>query len=295
MSDSTPRDDGIERPYRRRNWFVRSLLIGVALLLVSMIVYSFFIVEPRGEISTGLVTLVVLLIVVVLSEAFDTFSIGQLLELSRENRRKDEVIARMREEVRLFASGADDRRLPDVRNTPLVLDGATAADLEERDALEGAGGEGDERGPAGPDELARTREESLAWVIAELGLGQTGVLRNVKLAERDGSGAAAAPRDALFDAYVSMPSGLWFIRVLPASMPYALHELLIETVFAFTRSYERQQGAPVRLIVVVTFTDLRELDQAGGAVGALRRRFAAAVESGLLQVREYRHSTFPTV
>lgn len=295
MRDSAPKDEGSERPCTRRNWFVRSLLIGVALLLVSMIVYAFFIVEPRGEISTGLVTLVVLLIVVVLSEAFDTFSIGQLLELSRENRRKDEVIARMREEVRLLSAAAEERRSGDTRNGSLVLQGFSEADREQRDALERATGEGAEGGPANPDDLGRMREAALAWVLAELDLEGTGVLRDVKLSERGGLAAAPSAGDALFDAYVTMASGAWFIRVLPASIPYALQVLLIETVLAFTLSYGHQQGLPVRLVVVVAFSGPRGPDRISGADGELRRRFAAAIESGLLQLREYPHATFPTV
>jgi hypothetical protein len=288
MSDSTPRDDRAERPYTRRNWFVRSLLIGVALLLVSMIVYAFFVVEPRGEISAGLITLVVLLIVVVLSEAFDNFSIGQLLELSRENRRKDEVIARMREETRLLAAAADRTRLPGPREAPLALTGATAAEAEERDALEG--------GTLASDELGRVRDGAVRWAQEELGFPRSGVLRNVKLARLEGTAAADESRAAFFDALFPTSPTLSFLRVLPAYLPQALQVLLIESLLELTRSYERQQQVPVRLLVVIgTLAPAGEPDTAGEAVGALHRRFSAAIEAGALDVREYRHTELPTV
>jgi hypothetical protein len=48
-------------------------------------------------------------------------------------------------------------------------------------------------------------------------------------------------------------------------------------------------------VVIGTLAAAGEPDTAGEAVGALHRRFSAAIEAGVLDVREYRHTELPTV
>jgi hypothetical protein len=55
------------------NYFVRILIVILGILIVGMITYNFFLTDPRGEINTGLVTLIAILVVIVLSESFDNF------------------------------------------------------------------------------------------------------------------------------------------------------------------------------------------------------------------------------
>jgi hypothetical protein len=69
---------------KKPNWFVRSLIIALGLLLILLICYSFFFTTPKGNISNGLITLLILLIIVILSEAFDNISFGKILSLNRK-------------------------------------------------------------------------------------------------------------------------------------------------------------------------------------------------------------------
>jgi hypothetical protein len=82
----------------RSSWFTRALVLSFALLIVGLIVYNYFFTEPRGNISAGLITLVVILVVVVLSETFDKFSIGKLLSLSRETKKREAEIQNLSKE-----------------------------------------------------------------------------------------------------------------------------------------------------------------------------------------------------
>lgn len=85
------------------NWFVRGLIIMFCTLLTAMIMYNFFYIAPKGEIKPGVISLLLILLVIVLSETFDQFSIGKLVSISREVKKKeDEVKALEKEKIELF-------------------------------------------------------------------------------------------------------------------------------------------------------------------------------------------------
>lgn len=83
---------------RKTNWFVRILILLLSLLITVLISYNFFIARPRGEISNGLVTLIMLLIIVVLSEAFDNISFGKILSLNKEMKEKKQEVKELKVE-----------------------------------------------------------------------------------------------------------------------------------------------------------------------------------------------------
>jgi len=53
-----------------------------------MITFNFYFTEPRGVINSSAITLVLILVVLVLSESFDNFSVGKLVSISREAKKK---------------------------------------------------------------------------------------------------------------------------------------------------------------------------------------------------------------
>lgn len=66
------------------DWFVRVLIVVLSFLIGAMIFYNFFITAPVGEISNGLIALLILLILLILSEAFDNIALGKILSLNRK-------------------------------------------------------------------------------------------------------------------------------------------------------------------------------------------------------------------
>lgn len=75
---------------KKPNWFVRLLIIFFCIGLSIMIYYNFFYVEPVGIVKNGLYTLLALLLILVLSESFDNFSIGKLISITRDVKEKNE-------------------------------------------------------------------------------------------------------------------------------------------------------------------------------------------------------------
>ena len=55
------------------NYFVRTLIVILGLVIGSLIVSKFYYFDPKGEISNGIIILIALLIILFLSEIFSAF------------------------------------------------------------------------------------------------------------------------------------------------------------------------------------------------------------------------------
>jgi hypothetical protein len=74
---------------KKPNVFVRLLIVLLSIGIIVLIAYNVFWIEPKGELNPGVFTLIAFLIVLVLSESFDNFSVGKLITISREVQKKE--------------------------------------------------------------------------------------------------------------------------------------------------------------------------------------------------------------
>jgi hypothetical protein len=73
----------IAKAKKTSNWFVRGLIVMFCAFLAELVVYKFFYGEPKADISAGLLVLLAFILVLVLSELFNTFSLGQLVTMTK--------------------------------------------------------------------------------------------------------------------------------------------------------------------------------------------------------------------
>lgn len=73
----------MEEQNKKTNYFVRVLIVFFCLGLSFMIGYNFFFIEPVGDVRSGIYILLSILLILVLSESFDNFSIGKLISIKR--------------------------------------------------------------------------------------------------------------------------------------------------------------------------------------------------------------------
>ena len=79
----------------KKNWFVRILIIIFCVCIAIMIGFNFFYVEPCGEFNNGIYYLLSLLLILVLAESFDNFSIGKIVSIKREMKNKEDENKRL--------------------------------------------------------------------------------------------------------------------------------------------------------------------------------------------------------
>ena len=70
------------------NWFVRWLIVLFSLFLLAGVTTSFLLKKPPYDISPGIITIIGVIAILVLSEAFDNLSLGKLISLKREVKKK---------------------------------------------------------------------------------------------------------------------------------------------------------------------------------------------------------------
>lgn len=80
---------------KKNNSFVRILIVLLCIGIGMLVGYKFFGTAPKGQISSGLIILITFLVVLVLAESFDNFSIGQLISLSRKINEKEKINNRL--------------------------------------------------------------------------------------------------------------------------------------------------------------------------------------------------------
>lgn len=68
----------------KTNYFVRTLIVLFCIGLAFMIGYNFIAVEPIGTFKKGIFILLAILLVLVLAESFDNFSVGKLISIQRQ-------------------------------------------------------------------------------------------------------------------------------------------------------------------------------------------------------------------
>lgn len=80
---------------KKTSIFVRILISVFCLLLAAMVLFNYMWVDPKGEINTGILTLLSLLLVLVLSESFDSFSLGKLISIAREAKKNEKEVQKL--------------------------------------------------------------------------------------------------------------------------------------------------------------------------------------------------------
>lgn len=80
------------------NYFIRVLIILYVTFLGYLVWTSFVKSQPAFSITMGIITLLILITVLILSEAFDNFSVGQLLSINREIKKKEEEVGKVKKE-----------------------------------------------------------------------------------------------------------------------------------------------------------------------------------------------------
>ncbi len=144
----------MEENKRKPNMFVRVLIAFLLVALSIMVGYKFFCVNPVGDINHYMIIIILIMVVLVLSESFDNFSIGQILNVRRELYVKTEENRTLRSEnevlrkniINLSASLAQSQTntstvnniLPGAFGGSVPVKQADARDIRERDEQENA-------------------------------------------------------------------------------------------------------------------------------------------------------------
>lgn len=287
---------------KRTNYFTRVLIVVLSIFITGIIIYNFFFASQKGQINSNIVALIAILVVVVLSESFDNFSVGQFLSLSREKKEKDTELKRAASEnielrsqlVKVVTSvnqnqstwnliGASEGLIKSI-----VVGKASVNEVQEKELQKAEKQEDEQRASlrrTSPIYSLNKIEEFAINDFVKKNLDGYSVLRDAKLIPTFRGIDPISDIQPIFDGYINTGQEEVFIEVLKNGrhvffMRRDRYYLMLTKLYLYRAI--RKINAYLVLIIVNLPEDKDELSRSD----KVENQFEPAISSGLLRVVE---------
>lgn len=287
---------------KKPNWFVRILIILLCILIVGLIYFNFFWTCPPAHISSGLLVLVAFLTILVLSEAFDNFSLGKLLSLSRtvsqketQNKELRKENSDLRNQIVTISTSISQKQV----NSTFVLSAELAKMLSVRQA---DGPEKKQKQAEAEEEETTTttstteqpqrkfvssamyEEVALPKFLLSEGLSQLPIVRDAKFTRQFQQIDPVSEYSPIFDGYLKTVDTEIFVEMKFKSRSITMLRERLYLMLSKINHYRtiKQVNAYLFLVLIIRPDE----DQAVGFFERLQKEFEPAITNGLLIIRE---------
>lgn len=280
------------------NWFVRTLIVIFCVFLGAMVVFRFFLIEPKGEISGGLLVLLAFVLVLVLSELFDNFSIGKLVNMSKSLKEKEaqktelkKENAELRTQLITVTTSVSQRQtstnifgLPDqmaeLMTVKKAADDEVAAKRKEEEVPRAVAAEA----PSRRLDRAKLESISMAKFVSSQNLQAYNVILEAKLSTHFSGIDPITDTTPIFDAYINTVDSEVFVETRPTSYTTMMFRDRLYVMLTKLHHYKTIKKANVYLALVLTDTPEEATRPASFYLDRLKREFEPAITSGLLRI-----------
>lgn len=279
--------------------WVRAQVFVLTLLLAAMVFYRFALTDPPGEIDIPLLAVVGIIVILILSEAFDNFSVGKLISISRRVEEKEEAVRRLetRNEqlvaqlvtlsVAQKQNQASTTVLGDYHASPRVVE-ATEEEVEADREVEletaqrgSARAATQNRSPRRRMDFRKVEEFGFQRYASEFSIDASAILRDRKVVSDFDYLDGITNRPPVFDGFVKSADKEVFIDVRMATKFGAV--MMFDRLYFMlskVKHYRDKADRSARLdLVLIQMPD-------GGAEGLERlvKMFQPAIDNGLLKI-----------
>lgn len=285
----------------RGNWFIRVLIVTFCIFLATLVVYRYFYVQPKAEISGGLLVILAFILVLVLSELFDNFSIGKLVTMSRTLKEKEQEKTELKREntelrghlvavttnVSQRQSSTNILGWPQTLADTLTVKKAAPEEIETKKIEEQTPSPG-ARAEAVPERrLDRSKIEDLAIskFVSQQGLHTFNLIREAKLSTQFSGIDPITDVTPIFDGYVNTSDSEVFIEVRPTGIATMMYRDRLYVMLAKIYHYKVIKKVNVYLALVLVNMPEQESRPTGSYIDRLQREFGPAITSGLLRIQ----------
>jgi hypothetical protein len=276
---------------------------------------SFFWAEPKYQITAGIITLISLVVVLILSESFNNLSIGKILTLSNEVKKKDtekETVKtenkELRQELFKIVSNIQQSQVNNTYNAPsdewLKALGVVKSDAQDEDEDEdqeeikrsvqhlAEREKNRERSRGRMENIKKAEEVALSKYISQSSITATELIQRVEFTNSFDGIDPIMNRRIVFDGYIKSPSNERFIEVIPntraSSIIYydRLYVMLNKIHF-----YREAKGISADLVLILI--DIEEVDDENKRPDRSERVFdffQPAIANKLLKVEHFKVS-----
>lgn len=287
----------------RPNYFVRTLISVLVAALAVLVGISFAFGQPQYGITGGIITVILIIVVLVLSESFNQLSIGKILSLTKEVAKKKEENATVKEENKelrqnLFqiVSNIQQSQVNNTFNAPpeawLKLLGVVPATEPKDEATpeETPSPDTATQGQSREDEfrqrnrLRRSAEEiGLRKFIAGLSLPESSIIYGAEFSTAFHGIDPIMERRVIFDCFLKGTDVERFVEVRHRDMtsPMVIDSLYI--MLSKINLYRQAKNTNAELILVLVSTDFDQESRAG-RYERLLDSFQPAIANKLLRI-----------
>lgn len=279
---------------KKENWFVRGLIVLFCLLLASMIGFSYFGVEPKGQISSGIVTLLLLLLVLVLSESFDNFSIGKLISITRKAQEKEIEVKNLEKEksellTQLITISSSQHQTQQHTNVYGDYHAGRGASVERASEQEVEAKASDERSRtgevSGPEYRVDWRKVELVAMqkyVLQKGIHAANVINEAKLVTQFYGIDPVSNHQPIFDGYYKVYDKEIFIEFRPNRGIHMMFRERLYMMLSKLNHYKNVKGASVHLDFV--WLNVPDEENNHRNTDRFMQDFEPAIASGLLRI-----------
>ena len=285
----------------KRNWFVRTLIVVFCAFLAALVVYRYFHVDPKAEISAGLLVILAFILVLVLSELFDNVSIGKLVTMSRAMKEKEAQTAELKRENselrgQLIAiSNTMSQRQTSTNIFGLPESMVDLLTVKKAPAEEIADKKKEEEVPPMPQaqvvperQLDRAKAEELAIgkFVSTYNLQAFNLIRDAKLSTQFSGIDPISEITPIFDGYIKATDSEIFVEVRPAQYASFIFRDRLYVMLTKIHHYKTIKKANAYLALLLFSTPEATTSRPPGFyLERLQREFEPAITSGLLRIQ----------
>lgn len=282
------------------NYFVRTLLALLCVLLAAMVVFRYLKVEPQGEITAGLLALLGLLVVLVLAESFDSFSVGKLIAISREVRKKEAEVDKLEKQnasllSQLIAvSNSQSQRQSSTTvqgdyyaNAPTVQK-ASKAEVEEKMSSESRSLSATATETWVPAKMnwSKAEEFALSKLLKQRNIHPSNVITEAKLSFQFQGIDPVSNIQPIFDGYIKESEHETFIDIRPERMIHVVYRDRLYVMLSKIHHYRTAKQVEAHLDVIVLKVPGEEARGLFSSQERVFQLFDPAIASGLLKIHE---------
>jgi len=262
-----------------------------------MVLFKFFGVSPIGEITGSMIALLALVLVLVHSEAFDNFSVGTILSLSRGVKEKEQEVEKLErsnqqlvQQLVAISTSQSQRQHSinvsgDYHAAPSV-EKATAEEVKESKSVEAQQPSADRPNQQRFD-WARAEAIALQKYVAERDLHPSNVVLDAKLVSHFHGVDPVSTLQPVFDGYVKGPDREIFIEFRPERFLTPMYRDRLYFYLSKIAHYRaaKRVDASLDLVMIKVPGEESKLYPGGGAIRVLNS-FEPAIAGGILRVQE---------
>jgi hypothetical protein len=277
------------------NRFVRTLIVVFCLLLAAMVAFRYVWIEPRGEISAGIITLLFFVLVLVLAESFDNFSFGKLIAISREAKKKEKEVEKLEKQngqllsqlISLSNSQSQNQNhtnvYGDYHGTP-VVGKASADEVRDKQALEARAHETVARNTPEPlsPRMNWEKAEGLALqkYLQQRGTDPTNVIQDASLSSLVHGIDPIANNKVIFDGFIKDQDTDTFVELRPERFMSVIFRDRLYMMLSKVNHYQNAKRVLARLDLII----MRVPGEPSRPLSRTLEDFSPAIASGLLKV-----------